>query len=192
MAIRANRTRRYRQWILAGVVTLGLLAVVPSLGIAAAPIVNEHTRITETFPDNICGIPGTTTIRVVDNFKLYADGTYRDTSSFKAVFTATGTGKQVQISSAGQVSGNDEPIDNGDGTVTFVDTFKGLPEKLSIYRGPTLLRDAGNVTIATTFFVEPDGSLTFVSQTVLSQHGPHPDLDSGFEAFCNVLVPALS
>ena len=57
---------------------------------------------------------------------------------------------------------------------------------------PTLLRDAGNVTVETTFFVEPDGELTFVSQSVSSEKGPHPDLDSGFEAFCNVIGPALA
>ena len=192
MAIRAKWRRRFRRSAFVGVLALGLLAALPSLGLAAAPIVNEHTRFSETFPDEICGIPGSSTISVVDNFKVFGDGTFLDTSSFKLVFTAAGTGKQIQISSAGQVSGLAEPIDNGDGTITFVNTFKGLPQKLSIHKGPTLLRDAGNVTIATTFFVNPDGSLTFVSDTVLSQHGPHPDLDSGFEAFCDVLVPALT
>ena len=110
----------------------------------------------------------------------------------RQVFTSDSTGKQVQISAVGQTSGLDEPIDNGDGTVTFINTFKGLPEKLSIRNGPTLLRDAGSVTIATTFFVELDGSLTLISQTVSGEKGPHPDLDSGFEAFCSVIVPALT
>jgi hypothetical protein len=190
--IRANRTRRFRNWLVAGVFVLGVLIALPAVGTAAGPIVNEHSRFTETFPDEICGIPGTSSITVVDNFKLYADGTARDTSNFRNVFTAARSGKQVQIFSAGQVIGPAEPIDNGDGTITFVATFKGLAEKLSIAHGPTLLRDAGNVTLRTTYRVNPDGSLTFVSRTVASEKGPHPDLDSGFEAFCNVLVPALT
>jgi hypothetical protein len=174
---------------------IGLLALAVALaGTAAAakPTVNEHSRFTDTFPDEICGIAGTSTIEVVDNFKLYDDGTFLDTARVSQVFSADDSGKQVQIFSAGQVSGPFDPIDNGDGTITFINTFKGLPEKLSIPGGPTLLRDAGNVTIGQTFFVEPNGDLTFVSRTVFSEKGPHPDLDSGFEAFCNVLVPALT
>jgi len=31
-----------------------------------------------------------------------------------------------------------------------------------------------------------------VSRTASGEKGPHPDLDSGFEAFCNVIVPALT
>jgi hypothetical protein len=171
---------------------LVLAVALPGVGAAAAPIVNEHARFTDTFPDALCDIPGTSTITVVDNFKLFPDGTFLDTSHFTQVFTAADTGKQVQISAAGQVTGPDEPIDNGDGTITFVSTFIGLPEKLSIPGGPTLSRDAGVVTLSTTFFVEEDGSLTFVSQTASGEHGPHPDLASDFELFCDVLAPVLT
>jgi hypothetical protein len=192
MAVRANRTRRFRRSFVTGLFVVVLLVALPSLAAAARPIVNEHLRFTETFPEEICGIPGTSEIRVVDNFKLYADGTFLDTAQFRNVFTATRTGKQVQIFSAGQTRGLDQPIDNGEGTITFVATFKGMPEKLSIFHGPTLLRDAGNVTVRTTFRENADGSVTLVSRDVTGEKGPHPDLDSGFEAFCNVLVPALS
>jgi hypothetical protein len=171
---------------------LALAVALPGIGAAAEPIVNEHSIIKDTFPDEFCGVAGTTNITIVDNFKLYGDGTFLDNGRFENVFTADGSGKQVRISGAGGTSGLDEPIDNGDGTVTFVSTFHGLPERLSIVHGPTLLRDAGNVTVETTFFVEPDGELTFVSQSVSSEKGPHPDLDSGFEAFCDVIGPALA
>jgi len=158
---------------------------------AAAPIVNEHSTITDTFPDQLCDIQGTSTVNIVDNFKLYADNTFLDTSRFRQVFTAE-NGKSVVIFSAGQVSGLNDPIQNADGTITFINTFKGLPEKLSIAGGPTLSRDAGVVTIATTFLPLDNGDLQFVSQTASGEHGPHPDLDSGFELFCNVLIPALT
>jgi hypothetical protein len=158
---------------------------------AAAPIVNEHNMFTDTFADQVCDIPGTSTINVVDNFKLYADGTFRDTSRFRQVFTAE-NGKSVVIFAAGQVTGLNDPIQNADGTVTFINTFKGLPEKLSILHGPTLSRDAGVVTIATTVVPLGDDEFEFVSQTFSGEHGPHPDLESGFEVFCNVLIPALT
>jgi hypothetical protein len=175
--------------VLAGALALTIGAA--GAASAAAPIENQHTRSTDTFRDKVCGIRGTSVINVVDNFKLYADGTFRDTSRFRQVFTAR-NGKSVVIFSAGQVTGLNDPIQNADGTITFIDTYKGLPEKLSIAGGPTLSRDAGKVTLATTFRPLPNGDLKFVSQTVSGEHGPHPDLDSGFEVFCNVLVPALT
>jgi hypothetical protein len=85
-----------------------------------------------------------------------------------------------------------EPIQNPDGTITFIDTVKGLPEKLSIPGGPTLLRDAGVVTVTTTLRPLGDDEFEIVSQTFSGEHGPHPDLESDFELFCEVLVPALT
>jgi hypothetical protein len=180
-------------WKLALVLTGALALTIAASGSAsaAAPIANEHNSFTDTFPDQLCDIQGTSTINVVDNFKLYADNTFRDTSRFRQVFTAE-NGKSVVIFSAGLLTGLNDPIQNADGTITFISTFKGLPEKLSIPGGPTLSRDAGVVTIANTFLPVPGGEDQFVSMTVSGAHGPHPDLDSDFELFCNVLIPALT
>jgi hypothetical protein len=183
-------TMRKLARVLAAAVALTLAG--SSGAFAAAPIVNEHVRFTETFDDNLCGIEGTSTISVVDNFKLYADGTFRGTGTFRQVFTAADSGKSVMVFATGQTTGLEEPIQNPDGTVTFITTYKGLPEKLSVPGGPTLLRDAGVVTIATTLRPLPNGEFEFVSQTVSGEHGPHPDLASDFELFCEVLVPALT
>jgi hypothetical protein len=95
---------------------------------AAAPTVNEHTRSTETFPEEICGVPGTSTLSVVENFKLFADGTFLDTISSREVFTAQ-NGKSVVISVDRQASGPAEPIQNADGTITFITTYKGATGK---------------------------------------------------------------
>jgi hypothetical protein len=189
LAIGRGATARKLALVLAGALALTIAA--SGSASAAAPVVNEHTRFTDTFPDRVCGIRGTSAVSVVDNFKLYANDTFRDTSRFRDVFTAK-NGKAVVIFSAGQVTGLNDPIQNADGTITFINTFKGLPEKLSIAHGPTLSRDAGTATIATTFRPLPGGDLKFVSQTVSGEHGPHPDLDSGFEVFCKVLIPALT
>jgi hypothetical protein len=189
-AIGRGATVRKAVLVLAGALALTIVAAGGAS--AATPIVNQHTSSTPPpFPDEVCGIPGTSTISVVDNFKLFADGTFLDTTRFRNVFTAD-NGKSVVIFAAGQTSGPANPIQNPDGTITFITTFKGLPEKLSIAGGPTLTRDAGTATIATTFLPLPNGDLQFVSQTVSGVHGPHPELDSGFELFCNVLIPALT
>jgi hypothetical protein len=72
---------------------------------------------------------------------------------------------------AEQFTGNDDPIDNGDGTVSFVGTFKGLPEQIRLKNGRLLSRDAGNVTF-TRVFDATTGDL--ISMTVNSEKGPHP------------------
>jgi hypothetical protein len=176
--------------VLAG--ALALTLVVAGGAFAAAPLVNEHNRFNDTFSDELCGIQGTSTFTGVDNFKLYADGTFRGTHRVRQVFTADESGKSVVVFAAGQSSGVDEPIQNPDGTITFIDTVKGLPEKLSIAGGPTLLRDAGVVTVTTTLRPLGDDEFEIVSQTFSGEHGPHPDLESDFELFCEVLVPALT
>jgi hypothetical protein len=183
-------TMRRLVLVLAGALALTLTLASGAFG--AAPILNEHNRFTETFPDELCGISGTTTFSGVDNFKLYADGTYMDTGRFRSVFTADESGKSVVILAAQQVSGRDEPIQNPDGTLTFIDTYKGLPEKLSISGGPTLSRDAGVVTVVNTVRQVGEDEFELVSQTFFGEHGPHPDLESDFELFCEVLVPALT
>lgn len=188
-AIRRAAAVRKLALILAGALALTIAA--SGSASAAAPIVNEHSTFTDTFPDQLCDIQGTSTISVVDNFKLYADNTFLDTTNFRQVFTAD-NGKSVLIFAAQQTSGPADPIQNADGTITFITTFKGLPEKLSVPGGPTLSRDAGVVTLAQTFLPLPNGDLQFVSTTASGEHGPHPDLDSGFELFCNVLIPALT
>src|SRR5262249_52215522 len=76
---------------------------------------------------------------------------------------------------------------NADGGDTELDTFKGLPEQVKLAHGGMLLRDAGYVTFLRTF--DADGNL--VSSEPIIERGPHPDLDSDFELFCNVTVPAL-
>jgi hypothetical protein len=67
-------------------------------------------------------------------------------------------------------------------------TFKGLPEMIKLPNGSILSRDAGNVT----FLDTEDADGNFISRTVVDENGPHPDLDSDFAIFCDVIVPALS
>jgi hypothetical protein len=85
-------------------------------------------------------------------------------------------------------------IDEQTGTVTIMTTYGGLFEKLSITRGPTLIRDAGPVTFVDVFEYtgdpnDPVGN--FISERISGLHGPHPDLLSGFSVFCDVLGPYL-
>jgi hypothetical protein len=159
----------------------------------AVPVVNEHTGpVSDTFADELCGIAGTTASRFVGDFKLYADGTFLSTGNFSEVFTAAASGAQLVSRGVEQVTGPFDPTNNGDGTITQTFTFKGLPVKLSLLHGPTLLRDAGNATVAITFALNPDGTRgDFLSQVIAVEHGPHPSLDDG-SLFCATVIAALT
>ena len=59
-------------------------AVVPGTAQAEKPIERFHDHFTESFADVICEIPVDVDIVVTDNFFLYADDSFKDTSSFEA------------------------------------------------------------------------------------------------------------
>jgi len=177
-----------RLFALSGLVATVLLAFMAS-STGAAPLVNRfHGTFSDTFPDNICGIDGTTVVSGTDNIQEFADGTFKDEFRQNLVFTSAATGKSVLLFAANQFVGTG-PIDNGDGTVTFVSTFKGLPEMLKLPNGPVLSRDAGFVSFNDTFDATTG---EFLGETISPENGPHPDLDSGFALFCDVIVPALT
>ena len=168
------------------------VVVLPGSGVAAKPVEQFHENFTDTFPDEVCGINGTSVARGVFNFQLSASNTFRVIFVVNQTFTASASGKSIVIHVAQQVTGFDEPIDNGNGTVTFIETYKGLPEQLRLENGRMLSRDAGSVTVTTVGSFDSDGNFTFISQTLSGEKGPHPDLDSDFEVFCDVLIPALT
>jgi hypothetical protein len=173
---------------------LGALFAVASLALMAssassAPIVEQfHGTFSETFQDNICGIDGTSVVSGMDNIQVFADGTFKDQFRLNQTFTSAATGKSVLLFVAQQFTGVG-PIDNGDGTITFVSTFKGMPEKIKLPNGRVLLRDAGFVSFNDTYDATTGA---FLGETISPENGPHPDLDSGFALFCDVIVPALT
>jgi len=179
-----NHTLTRFVYVLAAVAALTVTAV----GSAARPEMQSHESFTDSFDDAFCGIAGTSVVRGVDNLTVYGDNTFSDRFELIQTFTAE-NGKSIRLHAAQHVTGTWDPIDNGDGTVTFVNTFKGMPEQVKLENGRVLLRDAGVVTFTDLVDATTD---ELISQTVSGEKGPHPDLDSGFEAFCDVVVPALS
>ena len=166
-----------------------VFAVLPAIALGAKPIAQFHDHFTESFSDEICGIPVDVKLVVTDNFFLYADESFKDTSSFMATVTNPVNGKSVVISSAGLVSGPAPIVDEEAGTITFLTSFKGLPEKIQTANGRVLLRDAGFVTFADTFDLETG---EFISFEITVNKGPHPEADSDFTLFCEVISEALS
>jgi hypothetical protein len=125
----------------------------------------------------------------VFNIQVFADETFKAEVRVNQVFTSGATGKSVVLFVADQFTAAGPPIDNGDGTITFTETVKGLMEQLRLPNGTVLSRDAGLVTFNDTFTATTGD---FLGETISPENGPHPDLDSGSTLFCDVIVPALT
>jgi hypothetical protein len=168
-------------------VAVTALAVLAGPALAARPIAQFHDHFTDSFSGEICGIAVDIDIVVTDNFLLYADESFKDTSSVMQTFTNPETGQSVVVSSAGQITGT-AVIDEEAGTITFVTSFIGLPERIQTQQGPILLRDAGVITFADTFDLETEEFLG--SEVTIT--GPHPEAESDFTLFCEVITEALT
>jgi hypothetical protein len=162
--------------------------ILPATARAAAPI---HHNFSGTMPGvDLCGITTTLAFSGVDNFSPVFDSSgnliaFMDTHQEMDVFTAA-NGKSIENHFAAQLTRTFTT--NPDGTLTVVSTFKGLPEQLSTPNGPVLTQDAGVITFLDLF----DSAGNFISETVLVENGPHPEADSGFTLFCQVVTAALS
>jgi hypothetical protein len=154
---------------------------------ASKPIAQFHDHFTESFSAELCGIEVDAVITVTDNFFVYEDGSFKDALSVRQTFTNPDTGKSVVLTAAGTTTGT-AIIDEDAGTISFVTSFVGLPEKIATAHGSVLLRDAGIITFTDTFDFETGEFLG----TQVSVHGPHPEADADFELFCQTIVPALT
>jgi hypothetical protein len=165
------------------------LAVLPSTASGAQPIEQFHDHFTDSYSTDLCGIAVDVRAVVTSNFTLYADDTFKNTSSIQNTITNPQNGKSVIQSSAGQVRGSAPTVDEEAGTITFVTSYKGLPEKIQTAHGRVLLRDAGVIAVADTFDLITD---EFISSKPIVNNGPHPEYDSDFTLFCGVITAALS
>jgi hypothetical protein len=163
-------------------VAVGVMVALPGGAYAAAP--TFHDKIKLTIPEvDICGFVGTLDVNGSQVITL-SDTTVKVTGQVTQVLT-TAAGKSVVIENTGQFSSTFAA--SGD-TIKFVDTYKGLPEKISARgKGGTVLRDAGVISFITTINVVT-GDVT----TDVVVKGPHPEADSDFTLFCTAVADVLT
>jgi hypothetical protein len=166
-----------------------LVASVASTASAARLVEHFHGTFSDTFADTLCGIDGTSVVSGMENVQVSADDTFKQEFRLNQTFTSAATGKSILFFVAQQFKSVGPPIDNGDGTITFVSTFKGLAQKVKLPNGRVLVRDAGFAQFNSTFDATTD---EFLGETHTPVHGPHPILDSDGAAFCDAVIPALS
>ena len=166
-----------------------LLAAVAAPGALAAGQEHNHFRDVGTdVDDDFCGTGQTIDIAfnvLVNEWEAPHKGDFKGQNSGRVTLTNPLTGDTAVNHFAGTFS---VVLISGDPEGDHVEkvTVKGLPEMWKLAHGRVLIRDAGYVVILQT--IEDD---EIVDQEVLVEKGPHPDLDSDFERFCETLVPAL-
>jgi len=183
----SNRRRNAAARLVCALAVALIAALVPALAQAAKPAERYHAHFSDSFSAQLCGIDVNVELVGTDNFFILDDGTFRDTYSIRGTITNPLNGTSVVLSSAGRASGPPPVIDEQAGTITFQPTIKGLAQKIQTAHGPVLLRDAGIIAFAATFDLA-SGELIAHETTV--NKGPHPDADSDFKRFCDVISSA--
>lgn len=173
---------------LVGLSAAVLALVGPSAALGANPDINHFRDSGMDTDTDFCGTGKTVNISFdvrgteffdpkLADFKLTVRGT--------TVFTNPLNGNTVIQRFAQQfldttVSGDPE------GLHTHEFTNKGLPELFRTEHGGVLTRDAGYIVFRDTF----DGD-EFISSEIVINRGPHPQADSDFELFCEIMTTAL-
>ena len=184
-----SRRISFRALVLPGLV---VALAVPAAAAAARPEV-FHENFSDSVSDvDVCGINVDIVAEGVFNSKAFFDRQgnfvrFMSTSSVTQTLTAD-NGRSVVIRAANQYVDTEPTIDEAAGTITFVYTFRGLPEMIKTAHGPMLLRDAGLITFVDTFDLDTG---QFVSTEILVNRGPHPEAESDFALFCEVITEAL-
>ena len=173
-------------------------ALLPAGTAFAAKPLTFHTNIEETFPDEVCDIPVMAHVQGVDTFTIFFDNEGNELRVLGrgqqlVTWTNPENGKVLNLSFAGSFSGSS--VENPDGTVTFTETYAGVPENIFVHRGESLTKDVGLATLVTTVDFgdpgDPDDD-EVVDFEIAFLAGPHPDLESDFALFCELVVPVLS
>ena len=162
---------------MAMVVTAALTVVGSAAAFTGPPVVNQKFRPPpDVHPETWCGqVDGTAVDTTVEHFMADGSGNIIDNVRFTQVFTATATGNAI-VSSASTTDKTLGPIDNGDGTISFVTTINGLALKFRALNGAMLkaadgepLRSAGVLVFEDVFDAATGDYIT----TNVSFKGPH-------------------
>ena len=129
---------QFRRKVLVVAGLAAFVAAVLAAGFAGKPVIRDHESVVDgPYPSNWCGqVDGTQIDTGTFTFWQDATGAFHSTNSFRSVFTANATGKQLELSDAGVDMGTG--VDNSDGTTTFTEHSAGLVIRFKILDGGVL------------------------------------------------------
>jgi len=169
--------RMLRAFLATALVAVSWSTLVASGASAAPPVAAFHGGMVTNgpFPLSWCDeLEGTAVVKSVVQLKLTETGAVQNAHT-TMVFTATATGRSVEVSDAGLVRFS--AVDNGDGTTTYSSKGAGVEDAFRILNGPVLrsangrpLRSVGE-SDSTLIVDNATGEWISFEQSV---HGPHP------------------
>jgi hypothetical protein len=168
------------------VIALLLLTVQVTLG--AGPLHDQFT-VDETFTEELCGIEVTTHLEIKGNVLIFEDR-FVDLSRLEITWTnAAGDWLRNSISGAAFV---EEQLD-GD-ILTITERHVGVHSHLTSAAGQEPVFDRGTVTFLITIDLndlENEEDDVLLSFDVIFVAGPHPEIESDFALFCEVVEDVL-
>lgn len=174
---------------LTGLMTLvaGWVAGAPA-GAATPEVV--HTKVDVSLPGiDVCGFTVDSVVQGTDTFEIFVDRSgnvsIQDLSHVVSTLTNTANGKVVHVEGAGRDAFQPDPVVNRDGTITATDTLTGMDLRIYTSHSSTLVKDAGFLSMVTTF----DDQFNVVSEQVIV-HGPH-QFAGDFTVMCDAIASAI-
>ena len=176
----------------AAIVGFGLMVGLVTPASAGKPEMQRDHVVFTAFDQDICGLnlDVVVDVRFVDRLFFDADGNFDHflgTSSGSNEFI-NDAGESVLVTFANVAREVDVSIDEEANTITILVSNRGLPEKISTPHGPVITRDAGLITFLITIDLATE---TTISQETILSHGPHPQADSDFALFCDIITAEL-
>ena len=159
-----------------------------SFASAAKPI-HEKFVIDETFTEDLCGIEVTTHLEIKGNILFFEDRLI-DLSLVRATWTNE-DGDWLELFAAGPAFVQ-EQLDGDILTITVRQA--GVQERLRSSEGLTAAFDRGQIVFRVVIDLndleDPEDDV-FLSFEIVFQAGPHPEADSDFALFCQVVHDVL-
>ena len=162
-----------------------LATAVGAAALAVGASASTHLSGDFVIPQFFCGISVQDEVRYVDNYGTKPDGSSSDSGYVNETLTAA-NGRAVVIKYDAGRAENAPPVNNPDGTTTFVSTYSGLNAKTQIVGGPVLEQGSGR--IQWTLVLDADGNT--VSSSIISLSGQNPNLTG--QPDCSVVGPYLA
>ena len=169
---------------LGGLCGLVIALALPAGGVAATPTVNPlHGRDGGTF--SICGLDLTYDFSYSGASVIRPSGISLNAGQFRSVWTNPATGKSIVIHGTGMGTSSG-PIDNGDGTISFIQRGSGTYIVKSANGAPLSLQ-AGTVTARVTVNATTGELVSAEFLHEAGQHGSEPA-----DSSCDSIVAALT
>ena len=177
---------------------LGLIAAMANPVAAAKP--EKVNQTAGPFPDEVCGIPVTTTVNgfsifhiqhvVIPSTGVGSDDFWIGVIQDHLTFTHTNAAGVTVTNTVHQTRQEGAIVDNGDGTWTYTYTVNGQPMRLRS-GNKTVLMDVGSISFSDVIYLgdlSTDADDYFVGSRITDINGPHPEAESDFTLFCQIFT----